>query len=171
MSTKKHLSPLFEIDILTSRDQKNIIIKKGFFYNPNPKFTGFFQGEANLTAGRVAGYYCNAHTKVAFKNSPANQNLESESSLLNHRIQDCDQLSSPIPPYPTYSTNQNASTPRITRPQLENYIRNFIQSQVSPLTPTISQTCPSENPHHLQQDRETRPTENATNQDKDHFNE
>ena len=45
-----------------------------------------------LTPGRVAGYYYNVHTKVAFKNPPAKENLEYESSLLNHRIQDYDQL-------------------------------------------------------------------------------
>ena len=34
----------------------------------NPKFTGFFQGQANLNTGRVAGYYYNTCTTVAFEN-------------------------------------------------------------------------------------------------------
>ena len=50
--------------------------------NPNPKFTGLFQGQANLNTG----YYYNAHTKISFENPPKNQNLENESSLLNFRI-------------------------------------------------------------------------------------
>ena len=53
----------------------------------------------------------------------------------------------------------------------ENNIRNFNQPQVSPLTPPIPQIHPSENPYHLQQDREARPIENLTNQDEGHFKE
>ena len=56
------------------------------FENLNPQFTGFFQGQAKLNTGRVAGYNYSACTKVAFKNQPANQNLENDISLLNHRI-------------------------------------------------------------------------------------
>ena len=52
----------------------------------NPKFTGFFQGEANLNTGRVAGYYYNTHTRVAFKDPLPNQALEDETGLLNQRI-------------------------------------------------------------------------------------
>ena len=91
--------------------------------NPNPKFTGFFQGQANLNTG--TGYYYNACTKIAFKNQPANQNLLNVSSLLNHRIQDYDQLPSPSSRYHTWNNNHNASTPRITRPQSKNHVRNF----------------------------------------------
>ena len=71
------------------------------FETPNPKFTGFCQGQASLNTGRVAGYYCNTCNKVTFKNLPSNQNLEKESSLLNQRIQNYDQVSSPTPQYPT----------------------------------------------------------------------
>ena len=67
------------------------------FKNANPKFTGFFQGQANLNTGRVAGYYYNTCTKVAFKNPPAYQNLEDESSILKLRNQDYDQVPSPTP--------------------------------------------------------------------------
>ena len=36
----------------------------------NPKFTGFFQGQANLNTGRVAGYFYNTCTRLTFKKSP-----------------------------------------------------------------------------------------------------
>ena len=75
---------------------ENILVKKGLKIQIQ-KFTGVFQEQANLNSGRVAGYYYNAHTKVAFKNPPGNQNLESGSSLLNQRIQDYDQLLSSTP--------------------------------------------------------------------------
>ena len=107
------------------------------FKNPNSKFTGFFQGQANLNTGRVAGYYYNACTKVAFKDPPTNQNLENESNLLNQRIQNYDQMPSTTTWYPTYRDNLNASTPRMTKPQSEKNIRNFNQPQVSPLTPQL----------------------------------
>ena len=68
-------------------------------------------------------------------------------------------------------TTKNASSPRMTRAKSENNIRNFHQSQVSPLTPPLPQIHPPENPYHLKQDREARPTENVTNQDEAHFNE
>ena len=80
-----------------TRDQKKYTNEERF---ENPKFTGFFQGQANSNTGRIAGYcYYNAHTKVAIerRNPPANQNLENESGLFNHRIQDYDQLPSPTP--------------------------------------------------------------------------
>ena len=72
------------------------------FENPNKIFTGFFQGQAYLNTGRVAGYYYNACTKVAFENSPENQSLESKNNFLNHRNQDYIQVPLPFPQYPTY---------------------------------------------------------------------
>ena len=87
---------------------------KGRFENPNPKFTGFFEDQTNLNTDRVAGFYYNAHTKIVFENSSANQNVENENSLLNHRIQDYDQVTSPTPRCPTHRDNKNTSTPRIT---------------------------------------------------------
>ena len=64
----------------------------------NPKFTGFFQGQANLNAGRVADYYYNTHARVAFEDSLTNQAQEDETSLSNQRSQNYDQVPPPNPP-------------------------------------------------------------------------
>ena len=81
----------------------------------NPKFTGFFQGQANLNTSRVAGYYYNACARVSYEDPLTNQALEDETGLLNWRIQNYDQVPPPIPQYPTYRNNQSASKPRMTR--------------------------------------------------------
>ena len=39
------------------------------------------------------------------------------------------------------------------------------------MTPPTTNTHPSEEPYHLQQGREARPTENVTNKDEESFNE
>ena len=49
----------------------------------NPKFTGFFQGQPHLNAGRVAGYDNNTCAKLDFEDPPTKQTLEDETSLLN----------------------------------------------------------------------------------------
>ena len=68
------------------------------FQNPNPNFTGFIQGQANLNTGKVAGYCYNTHTRVTVKNPSANQNLEDDTSLLNQkRNQNYDKIPSPTP--------------------------------------------------------------------------
>ena len=58
----------------------------------NPNLTGFFQGQANLNTGRVAGYYYNTFAGVAFEDLLTNQSLEDETSLLNQRILNYDQI-------------------------------------------------------------------------------
>ena len=60
--------------------------------------------------------------------APANQNLENESNLENHRIQDY-KLPSLTPRYPNHRGNQNASIPRITKHQSENYVRNSFSAK------------------------------------------
>ena len=39
----------------------------------NPKFTGYFWGQANLATGKLAGYYNNTHTRVTYENPMSNQ--------------------------------------------------------------------------------------------------
>ena len=37
------------------------------------KFTGYFQGQANLDTGKVTGYYYNTHARVVFENALSTQ--------------------------------------------------------------------------------------------------
>ena len=57
------------------------------------------------------------------------------------------------------------------RPQSENNIRNFNQPQVSPLTPQPPKSFNQKTHTTYNRTEKTRPKENMTNQDKDHFNE
>ena len=54
--------------------------------NRDPVIQCFISGGTGHYS-RIASYYYNTHSKEAFINPPANQNLEDESSLLNQRIQ------------------------------------------------------------------------------------
>ena len=50
------------------------------------KISRYFQGQANLDTGKVAGYYWNTQAKVTFQNPLSTQISEDEKSLLNQRI-------------------------------------------------------------------------------------
>ena len=47
------------------RGQENVIDER----LKNPKFTGFFQGQANLDTGNMTGYYYNTHARITSKTS------------------------------------------------------------------------------------------------------
>ena len=49
---------------MMTRGEEIVIVMKG----PLSKFTGYFQGQANLDAGEVVGYYYNSDDRVTFKN-------------------------------------------------------------------------------------------------------
>ena len=86
----------------------------------NPKLTGYFQGKANLTAGKVAGYYYNIHARVTFKNPPSKQGPEDETSLLNQRIWNHTQAPPLTNHYSISRDNQSMSTPRMAKPHSES---------------------------------------------------
>ena len=52
----------------------------------NSKFTGYFQGQANIDTGKAAGYYYNTLIRVTFKQPSSNQAPDDEASLLNQII-------------------------------------------------------------------------------------
>ena len=51
----------------------------------NPKFTGYFQGQANLNTGKVPGYYYNTHARVTFENPLSNQAPDDETSFVKSK--------------------------------------------------------------------------------------
>ena len=83
------------------------------------KPSGYFQGQANLNTGKVAGYYYNTQTKVAFEIPLKAHTLDDEKSLLNQRMRENTQ----VPHLDLCGRNsQVASTPRITKYHLEGSI-------------------------------------------------
>ena len=126
----------------------------------NPRFIGFFQGQAYLNPSREAGSYYYTCATLAFKDPLTNQALEDETNLFNQWIWN----QSP-PKYPTYRDNQSASTPRMTRSHLENKVRNSNQSQAWPLTLLIPQIHLPEDPYQLQNENKVRTMDNVTNLD------
>ena len=90
----------------------------------NIRFTGFFQGQANLNTSRLAGYYYNTCTRNALEDPLTNQALEDKISLWNQRIWNYDQVPPPTPIIIPIEITKVPQPPRMTRSQLENKERN-----------------------------------------------
>ena len=75
-----------------AKNQESIIVKIGLKSKIHR-----IQKQGNLNTSRVAGYYNNTHTRVTFEDPSSNQTSEDETSLLNQRFQNYDQVPSLTP--------------------------------------------------------------------------
>ena len=82
---------------------------------PMMKLSGYFQGQANLNTGKVAGYYYDTQAKIAFEIPLSNQVSDDKKTSLNQGISDYAQVPHFNNQDHTHRDNQSASTPKMTK--------------------------------------------------------